>query len=194
MSLSTAQSVAAGIKKTFQSSATTAGLRLAGVAADPSTVIAGDTWYRTDLGRISFRDGTVIRRLATDTSVATAIAGRTAFYVFAASDTSTEITTGTAKESLRIPFAMTLTAVWADVVTAPTGSSIQIDLNESGASILSTPISIDAGETYSQDAAVLPVISDPNLAAGSVITPDFDQVGLTFGGAGVKIYLLGVFA
>lgn len=63
MSLSTAQSVTAGIKKTFQANATNAGFRLAGVTADPSAPVAGDVWYRTDVGALKFRDASASRYL-----------------------------------------------------------------------------------------------------------------------------------
>lgn len=58
MSLTTAQSVTAGIKKTFQADATNAGFRLAGVTASPSTPVAGDMWYRSDTPALVYYDGT----------------------------------------------------------------------------------------------------------------------------------------
>ena len=42
MSLTTAQTVGAGIKKTFQANASTAGFALGGVTADPSSLVNGD--------------------------------------------------------------------------------------------------------------------------------------------------------
>lgn len=57
MSLTTAQSVTAGIKKTFQANATNAGLRLAGVTANPSTPATGDLWYRSDTPALMYYDG-----------------------------------------------------------------------------------------------------------------------------------------
>lgn len=44
-----ATSYTAGAKQSFQSSSTTAGMNFGGVAADPSVLSEGDTWYRTDL-------------------------------------------------------------------------------------------------------------------------------------------------
>src|SRR6202140_3554499 len=44
-----ANSYTAGAKQTFQANAATAGIAFGGVAADPSTLAEGDTWYRTDL-------------------------------------------------------------------------------------------------------------------------------------------------
>lgn len=109
----------------------------------------------------------------------------------ACSDETTAITTGTAKATFRMPFAMTLTEVRASVTTAPTGSTIIIDINESGSTILSTKLSIDASEKTSTTAASAAVISDTALADDAEITIDFDQVGSTIAGAGVKVYLIG---
>ena len=107
------------------------------------------------------------------------------------SDESTPITTGTGKVTFRMPYAMTLTGVRASVTTAPTGANIIIDINEGGASILSTELSIDASEKTSTTAASAAVISDSSLADDAEITIDFDQVGSTIAGTGVKIWLLG---
>lgn len=118
--------------------------------------------------------------------------------VIACSDETTSITTGTAKVSFRMPFAMTLNAgnagVRAQAGTAPTGSTLIIDINEgdSPATILSTKLSIDAGEKTSLSAASAAVISDTALADDALITIDFDQVGATIPGAGIKVTLRGV--
>jgi len=110
---------------------------------------------------------------------------------FAASDEDTAITVGTAKVTFRMPFAMYLLGIRANVKTAPTGASIIFDFNESGFSVLSTRLSIDATEKTSVTAATPLVISDPNLADDAEITIDFDQVGATVAGTGVKFWLYG---
>lgn len=109
----------------------------------------------------------------------------------ACSDETTAITTGTAKVTFRMPYAFTLSAVRASVTTAPTGSTIIIDINEAGSTILSTKLSIDASEKTSTTAASAAVISDTSLADDAEITIDFDQVGSSVAGAGVKVYLIG---
>jgi hypothetical protein len=111
--------------------------------------------------------------------------------IIACSDETTAITTGTAKVTFRMPYAFTLSAVRASVTTAPTGSTIIIDINEGGTTILSTKLSIDATEKTSTTAASAAVISDTSLADDAEITIDFDQVGSTIAGAGVKVYLIG---
>lgn len=117
----------------------------------------------------------------------------------AASDETTAITTGTGKVTFTMPYAMTLTAVKASVTTAPTGANILIDINEdpdaeggtASATILSTKLMVEAGERRSSTAVTTYVISDTALAADSEITIDFDQVGSTIAGTGVKIWLIG---
>lgn len=113
-------------------------------------------------------------------------------YTYALSDESTAITAGTAKLTWRMPHAMTLTEIpRASCNTAPTGATIIIDINESGSSIISTKLSIDTTEKTSTTAATPAVLSDTSLADDAEMTADFDQVGSTIAGAGVKITLTG---
>jgi len=110
----------------------------------------------------------------------------------AVSDETTDLTTGTAKATFRMPFAMTLTDVRASVTTAPTGSTLIADINESGSTIMTTnKLSIDATEKTSTTAATAPGITDSALADDAEITVDIDQIGSTVAGAGLKIYLIG---
>lgn len=111
----------------------------------------------------------------------------------ACSDESTALTTGAAKVTFRMPYAMTLTGVKASVTTAPTGAALQVDINEGGSTILSTKLTIDATEKTSVTAATPAVISDSALAADAEITIDIDAVGSTVAGAGLKVALLGNF-
>ena len=109
----------------------------------------------------------------------------------ACSDETSNLTTGTAKVTFRMPYAMTLTAVRASVNTAPTGSTLVVDINEGGNSILSTKLSIDASEKTSTTAATPAVISDTALADDAEITIDIDQVGSSVAGKGLKVWLIG---
>lgn len=111
--------------------------------------------------------------------------------IIACSDETTALTTGTAKVTFRMPYAFTVTAVRASVTTAPTGSTLNVDINEGGVSILSTVLTIDATEKTSTTAATPAVISDSALADNAEITIDIDQVGSTVAGAGLKVYLIG---
>ena len=109
--------------------------------------------------------------------------------VIAASDESTNLATGTNKVYFRMPYAGTLLAVRSSVNTAPTGSTLIVDINEAGTSLLSTKLSIDASEKTSTTAATAAVISDSALADDAEITIDIDQVGSTIAGKGLKVYL-----
>ncbi len=123
-------------------------------------------------------------------SVAASSAGSIAIPI-AVSDETTALTTGTAKVTFRMPYAFTLTAVRSSVTTAPTGSTLVVDINEGGTTILSTKLSIDASEKTSTTAATPAVISDTALADDAEITIDIDQIGSTIAGAGLKVYLIG---
>jgi hypothetical protein len=111
--------------------------------------------------------------------------------VIACSDETTDLTTGTATVTFRVPFAMTLSSVRASVTTAPTGAALTVDINEAGVSILSTKLTIDVSEKTSTTAATPAVLSDTGLADDAEITIDIDQVGSTVAGAGLKVYLIG---
>jgi hypothetical protein len=104
-------------------------------------------------------------------------------------DESTALTTGTNKVRFRLPFAATLLAVRANVNTAPTGSTLIVDINEAGTSVLGTKLSIDATETSSTTAASAATITDSSLADDAEISIDVDQIGSTIAGAGLKVSL-----
>ena len=107
------------------------------------------------------------------------------------SDETTDLATGTANTTFRMPYAMTLTSVRANVNTAPVGSTIIVDINEGGSTILSTKLTIDASEETSTTAATPAVISDTALADDAEITIDIDQVGSSTAGKGLKIWFIG---
>jgi hypothetical protein len=78
------------------------------------------------------------------------------------------------------------------VDTAPTGSSLIADLNVDGASTLSTKISIDDGEVSSETASVPYVLSSTQIAEGSTLSVDIDQVGATTPGQNPVLTIEGV--
>ena len=121
-----------------------------------------------------------------------AIAAKTEAIMVAASDETTALATGTAVTTFRMPYAFTLTEVRASLTTAGTGAAlVTIDINETGTSILSTKITIDATETTSTTATTPPVISDTTLADDAEMTIDIDQIDTGGVSAGLKIYLIG---
>lgn len=112
----------------------------------------------------------------------------------AVSDETTAITAGTGKVTFRMPFAMTNVSVRASLTTAQAtnggGGIFTVDINEAGASILSTKITIDNTEKTSTTAATPPVVSDTSLADDAEVTIDVDQVG-DGTATGLKVYITG---
>lgn len=135
-----------------------------------------------------FKTNNVNRLFITDAGV---FKGLPEAIQLAASDETTALTTGAAKVTFRMPFAMDVTSVRASLTTAQTSGSIfTVDINESGTSILSTKLTIDNNETTSVTAATPVVISDNTLADDAEITVDIDQIG-DGTAKGLKITLIG---
>lgn len=114
---------------------------------------------------------------------------REAELCIACSDESTAITTGTAKVTFRMPFAMTVTGVRSSVNTVSSSGLVTVDINEGGTTILSTKLSIDASEKTSTAAATAAVISDTALADDAEMTIDIDAAGT--GAKGLKVWIIG---
>lgn len=111
--------------------------------------------------------------------------------IIAVSDETTALTAGTGKVTFRMPYAFTLTAVRCSLTTAQaTGSIFTVDINEGGASVLSTKLTIDNTEKTSTTAVGAAVISDSALADDAEITIDIDQVG-DGTAKGLKVVLIG---
>lgn len=165
----------------------TEGAILAGQGSINDVTIKNDA----DATVLSIPTGTINVDIAGDLDVTGDILNLPESIGVAASDETTDLTTGTAKTTFRMPFAMTVTDVRASVTTAPTGSVLTVDINESGTTILSTKITIDATEKTSTTAATPPVISDSSLADDAEITIDIDTIGSTIAGAGLKVWIIG---
>ena len=116
---------------------------------------------------------------------------RTTSFVIACSDETTALTTGT-KVTFRLPFAFTVTEVRASLTTAGTGANlVTLDFEQNGTTILSTKITIDAGDTTSTEASTQPVISTSALTDDASIDCDVDQIDSGGVSAGLKMYLIG---
>ena len=109
----------------------------------------------------------------------------------AISDETTALTTGTNKVVFRMPFAMNVSAVRASAATAPTGSALIFDIKETGTSILSTLLSIDASAKTSTTSTTPAVLSDTALADDAEVSISITQIGASVAGAGAKIYIIG---
>lgn len=106
------------------------------------------------------------------------------------SDETTDITTGTAKVTMQMPYGFRLKQVKAGLTTASGSGAPTFDVNVNGVSIFSTRPTIDQGETSSDTAATPSVLtSTPFLiASGDTITIDIDVAGS--GAKGAKLYFL----
>ena len=110
----------------------------------------------------------------------------------AAGDEVTDLEVGTDKLTFHMPYAMTLTEVIAEVVDAATGATLlEVDIHKAGVTVLSTQITLDAGEETSATATTPPVISVSALAKNDRMTIDIVAVGNTLAGKGLKIWLIG---
>ena len=149
--------------------------------------------YYTGAGAAALADlSAFIRTLtgAADAPAARITLGIVQSFVIPISDETTALTTGTAKVTFRMPYAFTLTEIpRASLTTASSGAAPQFDINESGVSILSTKLTIDANEKTSTTAAVPAALSDTELADDAEITFDIDTAGTN--SAGAKITFIG---
>ncbi|HEX7824951.1 MAG TPA: hypothetical protein VF477_08625 [Mycobacterium sp.] len=158
----------------------------------------------TTRGDIIARGASANQRLAAGTSGQVLVtrgtgadaewAGQFWSMTIACSDESTAITAGTNKVKFRMPHAVSLTGVRASLSTAQAtsggGGIFTVDINEAGATILSTKLTIDNTELTSVTAATAAVISDASLADDAEISIDVDQIG-DGTAKGLKVTLIG---
>jgi len=111
-------------------------------------------------------------------------------FCMAISDETAAITTGTAKLTMRMPYAFTLTEVRGSLNTVSSSGAPIFDIHESGTTIMTTDkILIDVSEKTSETAATAPTITDTALADDAEITFDIDTAGT--GAKGAKICMIG---
>jgi hypothetical protein len=104
-------------------------------------------------------------------------------------DETTALTTGTAKVTFRMPYAMNLTAIRSEVNTVSSSGTPTFDVNKSGSTILSTKSTIDVSEKTSTTAATPSVLNTNTLDDDEEITIDIDVAGT--GAKGAKITFVG---
>jgi hypothetical protein len=105
--------------------------------------------------------------------------------IVACSDETTDLTTGL-KRTWRTPHAGEFAEVFPNVVTAPTGAALIVDVKINDTTIFSTKPQIQAGE-FTSLTGVEGVISAGTFAKGDKITIHVDQIGSTIAGAGLKV-------
>lgn len=111
-------------------------------------------------------------------------------FVIPLGDPTTALTTGTNKFVFRMPFAMTVTKYKASLFTASSSGIPTFDINEGGATTMTTnKLTIDASEKTSDTAATAAGITDTALADDAEISIDCDVAGT--GATGAIIYIYG---
>lgn len=118
-------------------------------------------------------------------------------FIIAASDETTDLTTGDVKATFAAPFDFQITGVKASVYTSPAGSTISVAIRRSRAGvavdILSTNLTIDPNENTSRTAATAAVINTSNddIQIDDIIIIDIDQIGSSRAGQGLKVTIFG---
>ena len=92
---------------------------------------------------------------------------------------------------IRLPYAMNLSQVRLSCNTAPDGSKIIVDVVANGVSIFSTRPAIDPNFTTSVGGTQPGIISNALLIDNSQMFFNITQVGSTFPGTGLKVWLIG---
>lgn len=155
-----------------------------------SVAVSGSDGIEIDSGSPITASGTIALGLNKESTLSFLGLSATFPLGLAFGDETTDIAVGTDKLTFQMPhFATTLTGVSVNVKTAPTGSEATFDLNEAGTSVLSTKITIDAGEKTSVTASTPPVISESAIPANAIMTVDIDGVGSTVAGVAPKLWI-----
>lgn len=108
----------------------------------------------------------------------------------ALSDTTTALTVGE-KAKFDMPFAFTITRVYASVATAPVGSALQVDIEDEGTTILNAVLEIAASANNGETSTFASSATSYAFSKGDLISFDIDQVGSTTAGAGLVVFLEG---
>lgn len=112
---------------------------------------------------------------------------RTDVISLAMSDSTTALVTGDT-DPMNAPYNFTLVNYWIGVKTAPTISSLMVDVKKNGTTVTSTKAGIDATEKTSLTGTT-PVITTTSFTKGDEITPNIYQVGSGESGKALKLYL-----
>jgi len=136
--------------------------------------------------------GSTSLTLPTSGTVATTAQALAETFCVAASDEATALTTGTAKVTFRMPYAMsTVTAVRGSLATAQTsGTVLTFDVKELGTTIFSTKPSFNNTSRTTVGASTPAVLSDTSLADDAEMTVDITQVG-DGTAKGLKVCIIG---
>lgn len=154
------------------------------------TTTRGDIIVRGASNNIRLAAGVSGKFLQTQGSAAEPVwISPTELFIISLTAPTGAVSTGVTKESFFIPYAATVTGVYASLVTPQTsGTVITVDINEAATSILSTKLTINNNQKTSITASTPAVISDTSLASGAEITFDVDAIG-NGTAQGLKVYI-----
>ena len=147
------------------------------------TLASGELGLDTALNKFKIGDGTTVWN-----SLAYSTGARGQSLISYGKAGNISVTTG--KIRYRVPFSATILGVTLAVGTAPTGSSIIVDVNKNGTTIFTTQANrptILAGAFGT--AAEVTNMEITSLAIGDYITLDIDQVGSTVTGADISAFI-----
>ena len=127
---------------------------------------------------------------------------RETVFVVALSNVSSDLGTGTSVAHFLIPFKFTLKKVVINVMTAPVGSAIAVDVNVSGQTIINDGLAISAGAYVSTTYQLVSggngttggggtAVDSLTFDSGTAVTFDIVSVGSGTAGKVLKAYLYG---
>jgi hypothetical protein len=103
------------------------------------------------------------------------------------SDLSTELEAASNAGYFRAPRAFTITAVRASLLVTSSSGDVVVNIKKNGATILSTKITVDAGDLTSVGSAAPPVLASSAVADDDLISIDIDSPGADAKGLVVTI-------
>lgn len=123
---------------------------------------------------------------------ATGLAGATGPKIIGISLTNENdsVTTGT-KFNFRTPYQISITSVRISVNSAPSGSSIIVDVKNNGTSIFSSKPQIPSGALTSVGSPNPGVFSNNIINDNQPVSISVDQIGSISAGTGLKIWIIG---
>jgi len=129
-------------------------------------------------------------RRASASEIAGLVAGGGVHIPVACSDETTALGTGNDKVTFHWPLSGTVTDIWCALTTPQaSGSIFTVDVNNNGATMLSTKLTIDNTEETSLTAATARVLTNTTITKGQKGTIDIDQIG-NGSAKGLKVYIV----
>jgi hypothetical protein len=114
-------------------------------------------------------------------------------FIVALSGLTTTITAGTIKGYFYTPFQLMVSEPFATLAVAQaSGSTVTVDINAAGVSILSTRVTIDNTQLTSWSSSVQPVVATASIPAHTLISFDIDQAAVGTAAAGLEAGFIAV--